>query len=174
MLKKRPWHRYFPVNFSKFPRTPFLQNTSGGCFCSLVGQDLSLVSLRINILKICLSIVWQIFMSILSTKQHSKTYLKLEVTVTKFNPLTSNVSIYRNQLIDLHNTPIDWLLDEGNIGRWWEFDTNGADKNTQSRQMQRRTYQSSMIELSCDNNEHILFVNYFLKKGPSKILWTGS
>ena len=23
LLKKRPWHRCFPVNFAKFPRTPF-------------------------------------------------------------------------------------------------------------------------------------------------------
>ena len=30
LLKKRPWYRYcFPVNFAKFLRTPFLQNTSG-------------------------------------------------------------------------------------------------------------------------------------------------
>ena len=28
-LKKRVWHRCFPVNFAKFLRTPFLQNTSG-------------------------------------------------------------------------------------------------------------------------------------------------
>ena len=27
-LKKRLWYRCFPVNFVKFPRTPFLQNTS--------------------------------------------------------------------------------------------------------------------------------------------------
>ena len=33
LLKKRLWHRCFPVNFVKFLRTPFLQNTSGGCFC---------------------------------------------------------------------------------------------------------------------------------------------
>ena len=33
LLKKRLWHRCFPVNFVKFIRTPFLQNTSGGCFC---------------------------------------------------------------------------------------------------------------------------------------------
>ena len=32
LLKKRLWHRRFPVNFVKFLRTPFLQNTSGGCF----------------------------------------------------------------------------------------------------------------------------------------------
>ena len=28
ILKKRLWHRCFPVNFAKFQRTPFLQNTS--------------------------------------------------------------------------------------------------------------------------------------------------
>ena len=27
LLKKRPWHRCFPMNFAKFLRTPFLQNT---------------------------------------------------------------------------------------------------------------------------------------------------
>ena len=27
LLKKRLWHRYFPKNFAKFLRTPFLQNT---------------------------------------------------------------------------------------------------------------------------------------------------
>ena len=26
LLKKRPWHRCFPVNFAKFLRSPFLQN----------------------------------------------------------------------------------------------------------------------------------------------------
>ena len=29
LLRKRLWHRCFPVNFAKFLRTPFLQNTSG-------------------------------------------------------------------------------------------------------------------------------------------------
>ena len=28
LLKKKLWHRCFPVNFAKFLRTPFLQNTS--------------------------------------------------------------------------------------------------------------------------------------------------
>ena len=32
LLKKRLWRWCFPANFSKFLRTPFLQNTSGGCF----------------------------------------------------------------------------------------------------------------------------------------------
>ena len=29
LLKKRLWHRCFPLNFAKFLRTPFLQDTSG-------------------------------------------------------------------------------------------------------------------------------------------------
>ena len=29
LLKKRLWHRCFPVNFAKLLRTPFLQNISG-------------------------------------------------------------------------------------------------------------------------------------------------
>ena len=32
LLKKRLWHRCFPVNFAKCLRTLFLKNTSGGCF----------------------------------------------------------------------------------------------------------------------------------------------
>ena len=35
LSKKSLWHRRFPVNFAKFLRTPFLQNSSGGCFCKL-------------------------------------------------------------------------------------------------------------------------------------------
>ena len=33
LLKKRLRHRVFPVNFAKFSRTPFFQNTSCGCVC---------------------------------------------------------------------------------------------------------------------------------------------
>ena len=29
LLTKRLWHRFFPVNFERLLRTPFLQNTSG-------------------------------------------------------------------------------------------------------------------------------------------------
>ena len=35
LLKKRIWHRCFPVNFVKFLRIPFLQNTSGRVLLSL-------------------------------------------------------------------------------------------------------------------------------------------
>ena len=33
LLKKRFWHRCFPVNFAKFLITLFSQNNSGGYFC---------------------------------------------------------------------------------------------------------------------------------------------
>ena len=29
LIKKSPWHRCFLVNFAKFLRSPFLQNSSG-------------------------------------------------------------------------------------------------------------------------------------------------
>ena len=32
LLKKRLWHRCFPVNFVKFLRTTFLYNTYASCF----------------------------------------------------------------------------------------------------------------------------------------------
>ena len=38
LLKKRLWHRSFPVNFAEFLRTSFLQNTSGGCFSNRSGK----------------------------------------------------------------------------------------------------------------------------------------
>ena len=33
---KRLQHSCFPVNIAKFLRTPFWQNTSGGCFCKMM------------------------------------------------------------------------------------------------------------------------------------------
>ena len=36
LLKKRLWHRCFPVSFLKFLRTPLLQNTSGRLLLKLI------------------------------------------------------------------------------------------------------------------------------------------
>ena len=36
LLKKSLWHRCFPLNFVKFLRTPFLQNTSGRVLLQLL------------------------------------------------------------------------------------------------------------------------------------------
>ena len=35
LLKKRLWHKCFPVHFAKFLRAPLLKNTSGGCFWAM-------------------------------------------------------------------------------------------------------------------------------------------
>ena len=43
LLKKRLWDSCFPVNFAKFLRTPFLQNTSGRlllCHVPVDGMDI--------------------------------------------------------------------------------------------------------------------------------------
>ena len=36
LLKRRFWHRCFPVNFVKFLEHLFLRNAFGGCFCQLL------------------------------------------------------------------------------------------------------------------------------------------
>ena len=48
LSKKRLWYRCFPVNFVKFLSTPFLQNTSGGCFCVVRGESKSLESFGVD------------------------------------------------------------------------------------------------------------------------------
>ena len=45
-LKKRLWHRCFPVNFVKFLRTPFLQNTSGRLLLQVASSDFTVTVRR--------------------------------------------------------------------------------------------------------------------------------
>ena len=47
LLLKKLWHKSFPLNFVKFLRTPFLQNTSGG----LLLKRLNHISLSILIVR---------------------------------------------------------------------------------------------------------------------------
>ena len=35
LLKKRLWHRSFPMNFAKFPRTPFHRTPLNDCFSTM-------------------------------------------------------------------------------------------------------------------------------------------
>ena len=46
LLKKRLWHRSFPVNFVKFLRTPFLQNTSWRLLFLFYLNDFDLASTK--------------------------------------------------------------------------------------------------------------------------------
>ena len=45
-LKKRLWYKCFPVNFAKFLRTPFLQNTSGRLLLIFEEIDIDMFSLH--------------------------------------------------------------------------------------------------------------------------------
>ena len=47
LFKKSLWHRCFPVNFEKFLKTPFLQNTSGRLFLTFEGS-LNLTNLKLG------------------------------------------------------------------------------------------------------------------------------
>ena len=49
LLKKRIWHSYFSVNFAKFLRTPFLQNTPRRLFLYLFNWILVAERLRNNL-----------------------------------------------------------------------------------------------------------------------------
>ena len=52
LLKKSLWYNCFPVNFAKFLRTPFLQNTSGDCFRPLEFKSSGVRNDKSNLLKI--------------------------------------------------------------------------------------------------------------------------
>ena len=47
-LKKRLWHRCFPLNFAKFLRTPFLQNKSGRLLLRLLFWSFILIQMRVK------------------------------------------------------------------------------------------------------------------------------
>ena len=54
LLKKRAWHRCFPVNFVKFLRTPFLTEHLWWLLLHLVGFKLSYTETGYNgLLKVC-------------------------------------------------------------------------------------------------------------------------
>ena len=51
LLKNRLWHfSFFPTNFAKFSKTPFLQNTSGQLLSSF--QRIYLEHLKLNVKKV--------------------------------------------------------------------------------------------------------------------------
>ena len=47
LLKKRLWHRCFPLKFAKFSKTPFLQNTSGRLLLEYCRNTLDKVKLLV-------------------------------------------------------------------------------------------------------------------------------
>ena len=60
LLKKSLWHWCFPVNFAKFLRTPFLQNTSRRLLLKLKGHLVT-----VGIQNIFYSVIHQLFTSVI-------------------------------------------------------------------------------------------------------------
>ena len=72
LLKKRLWHRYFPVNFATFLRTPFYRTHPGDCFliieifflstAQVVGCDLRKIRLDCSLIltRLCENIKYTI------------------------------------------------------------------------------------------------------------------
>ena len=93
LLKKRLWHGCFPVNFAKFLRTPFLQNTSGRLLLrnEASGEDLkifgSLTSLMHTIEAYLLP--WLLLKYFISNNLACKSMLipNLRVSTTVLNPV---------------------------------------------------------------------------------------
>ena len=50
LLKKRHWRCCFPVNFEKFPRTPFLQNTSRRLLLYMLGTSTHVATNYLNVI----------------------------------------------------------------------------------------------------------------------------
>ena len=53
LLNKRLWHRCFPINFVKFLRTPFLQNTSGRLLLHVLKKYLLCTLSRSSLVQTC-------------------------------------------------------------------------------------------------------------------------
>ena len=70
LLKKSLWHRCFPVNFAKFLRTTFLQNTSGQLLLNVLLTYLAMV--RMNIEEFISFFCSEFFSSANQTKRSSR------------------------------------------------------------------------------------------------------
>ena len=105
LLRKRLWHKCFPVNFAKFLRTPFLQNTSGRLLLrnEASGEDLkifgSLTSLMHTIEAYLLP--WLLLKYFISNNLACKSMLipNLRVSTTVLNP------------VDIFVAGASWTLD---------------------------------------------------------------
>ena len=91
LLKKRLWHRCSPVNFSKFLRTTFLQNTSG----------------RLLLLNYKLKCGWYFFREICSLGLLEK---KNQTAYLKGNRKTKLFSFYNMNKSNCSLFSLNWFL----------------------------------------------------------------
>ena len=76
LLKKRLWHRCFPVNFVKFLRTPFLQNISEGLLLKWNKKHISSFLRRFDTIKTFVDEIYLNFPELLIAGKHAKIRFK--------------------------------------------------------------------------------------------------
>ena len=83
-LKKRLWHKCFPVNFTKFCEHLFLQKTSGGCFWCF----------RENLHSVILELLARKRRNISWTKAWTKSELKLHGNIIFLGEILASVNFF--------------------------------------------------------------------------------
>ena len=99
LLKKKLWHRCFPVNFAKFLRTPFVQKTSGQLLIWTTASEtsntkyLELIKRRSKVQEKNMSCKRALNFD--QWKKFSKTYKSMRVWLWLVYKFTKNCQIYR-------------------------------------------------------------------------------
>ena len=112
----RLWHRRFPVNFAKFPRTPFPRKTSGWLLLTRVFQRLRHFILATDL-----------FLYLLKTSENQRFsnvfrgYRKKTSDIKWVNSLKTKLILpsYRNQPVDLLWKSIRGFYMMGTITLYW-------------------------------------------------------
>ena len=93
LLKKRLWHRCFPVNFAKFLRSSFVQNTSGRLLPWTTASETSNTKRRSKVQEKNMSCKRALNFD--QWKKFSKTYKSMRVWLWLAYKFTKNCQIYR-------------------------------------------------------------------------------
>ena len=137
LWKKRLWHKRFPVNFAKFLRTPFLQNTSGWLLLTKLHHPN-----RRKIRLPCFELRW--LLNGMNMPWHS---------VFSFLCLLFRNNVIREQ------------LDENEFRRWYSFfSLKVSFRKYLITAMLRVLYQQSQVNLTTAFERH-LTTEYFMDIG---------
>ena len=113
-LKKRLWHRCFPVNFAKFLRAPFLQNTSGWLLLLIERYKPVLSKTETSVIPLDLFWYWKFSCCRVWLSGHISiyTFVNLESRLAKF---LYHTTTYWPVSCELQHFICNWH------GGWWEL-----------------------------------------------------
>ena len=81
LFKKRLWHRGFHVNFAKFLRIPFLQNTFGGLVLNIPSYVHQASTQKQEITLLNINLLLSVVHGFLNKLQSARNLIKLHVTL---------------------------------------------------------------------------------------------